>query len=66
MLGLVPGMSRLAGGGRRAALGRGTAKVRVLSREELVAWGLGVEEWRRGGGHGEGLGPYLSGSHRRV
>lgn len=44
---MVPGMSRLAGGGRRAALGRGTAKVRVLSREELVAWGLGVEEGRR-------------------
>lgn len=47
MLGLVPGMSRLAGGERRAALSRGTAKAGVLSREGLVAWGLGGEEGRR-------------------
>lgn len=47
MLGLVPGMSRLAGGERRAALSRGTAKAGVVSREGLVAWGLGGEEGRR-------------------
>lgn len=47
MLGLVPGMSRLAGGGRGTAQGGGTAKARVLSRAELAAWGLGVEEERR-------------------
>lgn len=37
--------------GEKSSTGQREARARVLSREELVAWGLGVR-----GGHGEGLG----------